>query len=783
MSQLNGVFEKDVGPFWRLRAEWTATQNHSANTSSVTVRLYWMADRSGVGAVFASQQDTASITINGSTGTTTASPYLNAGQKKLIHTRTVTVPHNSDGTKTLAMSAFFDIKATLSGTYYNRESISTSVVLRPIPRESTLSGNANWTAGQDVTTSITRSSTSFSHEVKYYVKNTGGSWILIRQVDYSTAQVTRSSSFTFANNELIYSTLAGRTSADSRIVIDTFSGSTFIGGNSYDGTVTALQASFTETAANFDIGSTFNIDIKRYSPEFNHTVRLKNGGTTLKTYSSQSGSTAFDTASIATTLYNLTPNSNSLPLTIEVQTFWGSASVRTVRTEAITARVTNSNPTLTTAPTYADVNSTTTAITGNNQFIISEKSSVTATLTAANRALARNGATMVNYVVTLGGKTSTQPWSASVNRTFAFGTITATSNQTLVIRAVDSRGNSTTMTRVVTMIPYSNPAVSVSANRVNGFERDTILTLAGTVSRLVVSGADKNAVLTSQYRFKDSTGSSWGAWVAFPVTGFPSFSATDAVLDLPRLNSFDIEVQVTDKLGTTTVTRTVGTGKPIMFIDELNGSVGFGDFPDEPNQMLITNQVKFAEGRFGTGGGYSIDFQKGNTFGHNAMFFNDETTGSEGINFPKQGVPDNSRVFSDYHNLRVYRNMLRLDGETVGLSGNRVLWSGTAYPSTGENNAITPSRSIHDCPSGWVLVWSEYVIGGSATNAGYHFTHIPKEFVSSVSGSGVRLAVNTVNYTTAWKYLYINANGSITAHSVSSTGENRLVVLRHVLAY
>lgn len=781
MSQLNGAFEKSVGSFWRLRAEWSATQNHSANTSSVTVNLYWMADRSGVGSVGATQQDTASITINGSTGTTTASPYLNAGQKKLIHTRTVTVPHNSDGTKTMAMSAFFDINATLSGTYYSRESISTSVVLRPIPRESTLSGSANWTAGQDITTSIVRSSTSFNHEVKYYVKNTGGSWVLIRQVDYSTAHVTRSSSFTFANNELIYSTLAGRTSADSRIVIDTFSGNTFIGGNAYDGTVTALQASFTETASTFNIGSTFSINIKRYSPDFTHTVRLKNGGTTLKTYTGQSGSTAFDTASIATTLYNLTPNSNSLPLTIEVQTFWGSASVRTVRTEAITAKVTNSNPTLTTAPTYADTNSTTTAITGNNQFIISEKSTVTATLTAANRAIAVNGATMVNYVVTLGGKTSTQPWSASVNRTFVFGTITATSNQTLVIRAVDSRGNSTTLTRVVTMIPYSNPAVSVNANRVNGFERDTILTLAGTVSRLVVSGVDKNAVLSSHYRFKDSAGSSWGSWITFPVTGFPSFSATDAVLDLPRLNSYDIEVRVIDRLGTTIVSRTVGTGKPIFFIDELNGSVGFGDFPDEPNQMLITNQVKFSEGRFGTGGGYSIDFQKGNTFGHNAMFFNDETTGTEGINFPKEGAPINSRVFSDYHNLRVYRGLLRLDGKTVGLANNRVLWSGVAYP-TSTAPPIVPSLPLSECPGGWVLIWSEYVIGGSATNAGYHTTVIPKEFATDVTGTSLRIAVNTVNYTTAWKFLYIT-NTEISSHSVSQTGDNRLVVLRHVIAY
>ena len=782
---LSGSFGKTVNTRLRLQVDWTASQNVSGNYSDVTARLYWIG-LDQYSAVYASAADPVSITIDGDTSSAaTATPALKAYQKKLIRTHTHRVYHTSNGSKTFTLSAYFDVNIDFNG-WIGRVSISDSITLNTIPRESSLASSPSWEAGKQKTVSVSRYSTSFHHVVKVYVANRSGSWVFIKDVDLSKSQTSVSSDFSEANHENIYNQLDGRSSAGSRMVVHTYSGSTLIGTSTHDGTVTAETASFLEIPASFNIGSAFRAEAKYYNGIHNHTIRLKNGSTVLKSYTNITSDNTpgvdawvdFDTASIAATLYGLTPNSNSLTLTMEVDTFYGAEQVRTTRSDTIVAKVTNSDPTFAAAPTYADINTTATAITGNNQHIIANISNVRATLTAANRALPVNAATMKEYVATLGGKSITRPWSASASVVFDFGTINAKTNQSLVVRAVDSRGNSRIVSRTVIIIPYDPPGISFSAARINGFEEDTVLKLSGTLASLKVNNVDKNYLVSARYRTKLSTSTAWGAYSSFTTSGFPTFTATDLTILLDRINSFDVQVEVKDRLGTTTLTRTVASGKPIIFIDEYLKSVGFGDFPDEPNQILITNQMKFAAGRFGAGGAYSIDFSKGNVFGMNAIFFHDTTTGNEGINFPKTGRPNNSKLFDDYDALNMRDEELYINGVTAALKGKHTLWSGAAYPNT--STTIVPTRRLDQCPHGWCLIWSEYVVGSGEVNAGWQFTFVPKDF-ADMPGSGVKLFFLWAGDIQAVKYIYIT-NTQITAAAQSSSGNNRLIVLRSIVA-
>lgn len=84
----------------------------------------------------------------------------------LLGTVTQTVNHNSDGTKSLTMSAVFYIRATLSGTYYESITASANITLDSIARASSVS-TPNATMGSATAIAISRASSSFTHTLTY----------------------------------------------------------------------------------------------------------------------------------------------------------------------------------------------------------------------------------------------------------------------------------------------------------------------------------------------------------------------------------------------------------------------------------------------------------------------------------------------------------------------------------------------------------------------------------------------------------------------------------------
>ena len=88
------------------------------------------------------------------------------------------ISHNADGTKSVTLSATFELNATISGTYRDTITASATVTLNTIPRatQPTLSASSA-DMGAAVTVTMDRASSSFTHDLAYKVGS--GSYVSI----------------------------------------------------------------------------------------------------------------------------------------------------------------------------------------------------------------------------------------------------------------------------------------------------------------------------------------------------------------------------------------------------------------------------------------------------------------------------------------------------------------------------------------------------------------------------------------------------------------------------
>lgn len=251
-------------------------------------------------------------------------------------------------------------------------------------------------------------------------------------------------------------------------------------------------------------------------------------------------------------------------------------------TKEVTFSIVNANPTFSNF-TYQDTNSTITAVTGNNQVLVQGKSTLRVTVSAANKATALKSATMDSYLASLSGVSVTGAYSSSADVVMNFASNAFTAGaQSLSVKAQDSRGNSTTVSKSVTVLAYADPVVNATAERLNNFENTTILAISGSFSPLQVSGTAKNTIQSVQYRYKASTTSTWGSWTTaggLSVNTNGTYTVSNITLNLNNQNAYDFEVKTTDKVGSKTVSLSVSQGQPQFFVGT-DGRVGIGGLPN-----------------------------------------------------------------------------------------------------------------------------------------------------------------------------------------------------------
>lgn len=214
---------------YTLRISWSATQNITNNTSTITADLYLVQDSSW-SLNIGTRSNTLSID---GTSTAITSPAISnsGGRTTLLGSTSKTVSHNADGTRNVTISATFNINATISGTKYTSITASATVQLDTIPRASSFTLSASTVnLGGTIKVTITRHSSSFTHRLRYSWGQTSG-----------TIATGVGTSHTWTVPLTLANGIPNGTSGTCYLTVDTMSGSTVIGSvtRSFTGTVPA----------------------------------------------------------------------------------------------------------------------------------------------------------------------------------------------------------------------------------------------------------------------------------------------------------------------------------------------------------------------------------------------------------------------------------------------------------------------------------------------------------------------------------------------------------------
>ena len=416
-----------------LRFGWWQDSQSIANNSSV-VGWHLQLVTTG-GSISSSASKSWSVTVNGSNYSGTCTIGVGTNATKTLASGSTTIGHNADGTKSFSFSFSQQFDISYSGVgWIGTKSGSGSGTLTTIPRTSSVrSTNAN--IGENISITINRASSSFTHTLSYSFCNLKG----------TIATKTSSTSVSWKLPTTFYAQIPNSKSSWGTITCDTYSGSTKIGSSScrFDVYVKESTNKPTISATVKDINNTTkaltgdeNKLIKYYSQaQFTVTGSAKNSATVKSLTSTYNG----NTASKANTTSWTDHYSNAVQASYAfgvVDSRGYSNSVTVTKTlinyVKITCALSVSNPTASGACTLT--------ITGN--YFNGSFGSTSNTLTVQYK---KNDGSWTNATATKSGNT----YSATVNITG----LDYTQSYTFQARAVDKLATATTDSKTVKSTP------------------------------------------------------------------------------------------------------------------------------------------------------------------------------------------------------------------------------------------------------------------------------------------------------------------------------------------
>ena len=298
--------------------------------------------------------------------------------------------------------------------------------------------------------------------------------------------------------------------------------------------------------------------------------------------------------------YSTVPNSNRG--TYQVQVKYGSVTM--TRSNAGTYDVTNSNPTFaSTQWNYEDINSKVLDLTGNNQILVKNYSTVRGVITSANKATAKNYATMSKYQLAIGGQTPKES-SYSNSSTVYVGNLTANSN-VLSMYAIDSRGNSTLAQRTVSSSNYKEYFdISIDTSKTKATRKDkvgseTILNVEGKIWNASF-GKVANSIntFTVEYKKTNQTDEHYKLLdVTKPTLNGNTFKLNTSIKgDLEAdgftvTESFNIRVKITDALSPSTYVMTLESGTPNLAVHKNGVAINQPYNTDIGGALQVNGQI------------------------------------------------------------------------------------------------------------------------------------------------------------------------------------------------
>lgn len=536
---LSGSFSNYPTGKFGLYCEWTGSQSVTGNYTNITLNVYLQFYTISVGS-----RSDSTISINGTSETYTAAAINDMSStswhKVLLKSKTVTVYHNSDGTKNgVALSASWRFSGTYSGVSIGTITASTTVNLDKIDRSTpTVTFSTSNITANGFKISASSSATA---DIWQYSTNNGSSWIQFSTTAGTSASVTLSS-------------LSPNTSYTVKVRARKKSNQVY--GTSGSATVKTLGGAVvnsvsTVTADNATVSITINTTV--YEASYSYTLAIKNGSSTYLTISGLSWSkgtanrTVTLTATQRTTLLNAMASIKSFTGTFAVTTYSGSTQIGSTSSQTATVQTTetNSAPTLS-GFTYEDSYSTTTNITGNNQLFIQSYSTLKVT---PGTAAAKNGASISNYTASCNGVSVSNTSGAALT----VGKIAKSGSVTVTLTVTDSRGYTASVSKTITVIAYAKPKLSsVTLRRTNEIEAEMQLKFNGSISAISVDGTQKNSVQYVRYQYKKTSETSYSSYTSIlssTTRSGTSFSFSNLELcDLDAGSSYDFHLQIQDRL-------------------------------------------------------------------------------------------------------------------------------------------------------------------------------------------------------------------------------------------
>lgn len=171
----SGTITQAIRTGYQMKIVWSVgSQSVANNTSSVTVKVQLVSTGSSY-TINSSASKSGSLTINGTKYSFSFTAALSGSQTKTLYTKTVTVAHNADGSKSCAFTATAGINVTLGGTYYGDVTASGSGTFDTIPRATTPTLSASSVnMGASITINMPRASSAFDHTLTYTFGNASG---------------------------------------------------------------------------------------------------------------------------------------------------------------------------------------------------------------------------------------------------------------------------------------------------------------------------------------------------------------------------------------------------------------------------------------------------------------------------------------------------------------------------------------------------------------------------------------------------------------------------------
>lgn len=342
---------------------------------------------------------------------------------------------------------------------------------------------------------------------------------------------------------------------------------------------------------------------------------------------------------------------------------------------------------------YQDTNATATTITGSNKILIQGVSTLAVSISPEKRAIPQKEATIAKYNVAFDGKITSIDWSDKESVSATLDTATSAGSMKLKVSALDSRSFARDVSKDVYVIPYSAPVAIASGRRLNDFENETTIHIEGSISPVQVNGVPKNTVNSAsgvKYRYREQGSSAWGNWTnVTSATGANGVvGTTDFTLSLDNTKAYEFQVQISDKLKTSTVDFTVGIGRPILRIG-LDGHCYNNEQPLMPShvgQVIQSTTLDTAEKVTAIYGGTWVTWGAGRVpVGYNASEaeFNavNKTGGDKAVTLTVEQIPSHSHgTWASYSNTS---------------SNNKINLGSTYWLGTSDNTAATGGGKSH----------------------------------------------------------------------------------------